>query len=370
MGFEPFVELLAPAGNIKAFIGAVHAGADALYLGGSRFGARAYAENFTEDEIVWCIRYAHLFGRKVYLTVNTLVKEAEFNDIFDFIRPFYEAGLDGVIVQDIGVLGFIRDNFPELKLHASTQMSITGVYGAMLVKKLGVSRVVPARELSLREIMLIRDKTGLEIESFIHGAMCYCYSGQCLFSSILGARSGNRGRCAQPCRLPYEVTLGDRKSKACYPLSLKDMCMLEKLPDLIEAGISSFKIEGRMKKPEYAAGVTAIYRKYIDMYLADRAAYKSHTKKWNVTSDDLESLSKIYIRSGMQSGYYYKHNGRDMVTLESPSYNGGDKALLDGIREKYIDNNIKYDIDIKAHFVKGEQAAVVFSCKDSSVAVY
>jgi len=369
MGLKPFVELLAPAGNVEAFIGAIHAGADAVYLGGNRFGARAYAENFTEDELIWCIKYAHLFGRKIYLTVNTLVKECEFGGIFDFLKPFYTAGLDGVIVQDIGVLGFLRDNFPGLELHASTQMTITGAYGAEFVKKLGVSRVVPARELSLDEIKDIHEKTGLEIESFIHGAMCYCYSGQCLFSSILGGRSGNRGRCAQPCRLPYEVTVNGRKSDTCYPLSLKDMCTIEHLPDLIEAGIYSFKIEGRMKKPEYSAGVTAIYRKYIDMYLSDRDAYRTHSKEWKILPGDLDRLTKIYIRSEIQSGYYYKHNGSDMITISSPSYSGSDENLLKKIRSRYIDNILKHNVDVTACFVKGEAARVVFSHGDISAAV-
>lgn len=370
MGQKPFVELLAPAGNVEAFIGAIHAGADAVYLGGNRFGARAYAENFTEEELTWCIRYAHLFGRKVYLTVNTLVKECEFDGIFDFIKPYYAAGLDGVIVQDIGVLSFLRDNFPELEIHASTQMTISSVYGAGFVKRLGVSRVVPARELSLDEIKYIHEKTGLEIESFIHGAMCYCYSGQCLFSSILGGRSGNRGRCAQPCRLPYDVNVNGRKSKTCYPLSLKDMCTIEYLPDLIEAGIYSFKIEGRMKKPEYAAGVTAIYRKYIDMYLSDRDSFRTHSRKWSILSEDLDKLSKIYIRSEIQSGYYYKHNGSDMVTLDSPSYSGSDEELLRRIRAHYIDNNMKHSVDVAADFVKGKPAKVTFSHGDISVSVY
>lgn len=178
------VELLAPAGNTEAFYGAIHAGADAVYLGGNRFGARAYAENFSEEELVACIRYAHLFGRKVYLTVNTLVKESEFSEIYEYLEPYYRAGLDGVIIQDMGVFSFIRENFPGMELHGSTQMTITGEYGAEFLKEQGACRVVPARELSLKEIRRIKEATGMEIECFIHGAMCYCYSGQCLFSSI------------------------------------------------------------------------------------------------------------------------------------------------------------------------------------------
>ena len=192
------VELLSPAGNPEGFYGAVHAGADAVYLAGSRFGARAYAQNFTTEELVSCIRYAHLFGVKVYLTVNTLVKETERIGLDAYLDPFYEAGLDAVIVQDLGALARIKRLFPGLGLHASTQMTLCSSYGARLLKDMGVSRIVPARELDLEELTALKHSTGLEVESFIHGAMCYCYSGQCLFSSILGGRSGNRGRCAQP----------------------------------------------------------------------------------------------------------------------------------------------------------------------------
>ena len=281
------VELLAPAGNVEAFYGAIHAGADAIYLGGSRFGARAYADNFSEEELVSCIRYAHLFRRKVYLTVNTLVKESEMSGLYEYLLPYYKAGLDGAIIQDMGVFAYLREHFPGMELHGSTQMTITGEYGAAFLKEQGACRVVPARELSLAEIRRIKEVTGLEIECFIHGAMCYCYSGQCLFSSILGGRSGNRGRCAQPCRLPY--TTG-KHPKECYPLSLKDMCTIEYIPELMEAGIDSFKIEGRMKKPEYAAGVTAVYRKYIDKHYEDPKA------PLNISKADMHTLSCLYIR--------------------------------------------------------------------------
>jgi len=357
------VELLAPAGNPEAFYGAIHAGADAVYLGGNRFGARAYAENFTEDQIISCIRYAHLFGRRVYLTVNTLVKESEFDQVFHYLKPLYLAGLDGVIVQDIGVLNFIRECFPDLKLHASTQMTVTGSYAAEMLKHLGVCRVVPARELSLEEIKALIIDTGLEIETFIHGAMCYCYSGQCLFSSILGGRSGNRGRCAQPCRLPY--SLKDRKSdlKEKFPLSLKDMCTIEHIPDLLDAGIASLKIEGRMKKPEYAAGVTAMYRKYVDRYYAvGRSGY-------TVDEADMEQLKKLYIRSQIQSGYYHKYNGSEMVTMDSPAYSGSDETILSEIRENYINTVPKIDVHVSAYFKEGEPAEVSLSAGELTVSV-
>ena len=341
------VELLAPAGNYEAFLGAVNAGADAVYLGGEKFGARAYADNFSEEEICRAIHVAHFMGRKIYLTVNTLVKENEFAELYSYLLPLYEAGLDGVIVQDIGVLVYIREHFKGLSLHASTQMALTGIGGASLLKDQGVERIVPARELSLEEIRSIKEQTGLEIECFIHGAMCYCYSGQCLFSSILGGRSGNRGRCAQPCRLPYQIyEEKDKINGVDYPLSLKDMCTIAYIPQLIDAGIDSFKIEGRMKKPEYAAGVTAIYRKYIDLY------EEKGMESYHVDKADMQKLQSLYIRSEIQTGYYERHNGREMITLHKPSYAGSDKQLLEEIGKKYLrgleKQPVKMQIELKA----------------------
>ena len=343
------VELHAPAGNYEAFLGAVNAGADAVYLGGERFGARAYADNFKAEEILRALHVAHFYGKKIYLTVNTLLKERELAELSDYLAPFCEAGLDGVIVQDLGALRHMRECFPGLSLHASTQMAVTGARGAALLKEVGVSRIVPARELSLREVLKIREEAGVEVECFIHGAMCYCYSGQCLFSSMLGGRSGNRGRCAQPCRLPYEI----REGKNClagegYPLSLKDMCTLEYLPALIEAGIDSFKIEGRMKRPEYAAGVTAIYRKYIDRYFEEGAA------RCQVEKDDLDSLKSLYIRSEIQTGYYERHNGKEMITLEKPGYEGCDETMLTKIREAYITETERMPVRLNVRVAVGE----------------
>lgn len=320
------VELLAPAGDFSCFQAAINAGADAVYLGGDKFGARAYANNFSQDEIIEALRIAHLFQKKIYLTVNTLVKEKELNELVPYITPLYEAGLDGVIIQDMGVLLQLRRHFPKLELHASTQMTVTGVYGAEFLKKQGVCRVVPARELSLEEIKEIKVKTGLAIETFIHGAMCYAYSGQCLFSSILGGRSGNRGRCAGPCRLPYT----DEKGHIVYPLSLKDMYTLPIIPKLIEAGIDSFKIEGRMKSPEYVAGVTAMYRKYIDAYLS------APDKPFKVSAEDEAILKGLYIRTDICQGYYEQHNGKNMVTLSEPGYSGNREEVLNDIRNRYL----------------------------------
>ncbi len=351
------VELLAPAGNYEAFLGAIRAGADAVYIGGRRFGARAYAENFTEEQVCLAIRRAHLYGKKVYLTVNTLLREAELEELPSYLRPFYEEGLDGVIVQDVGALDLIRERFPALALHASTQMAVTGERGARFLRGQGIVRVVPARELSLEEIAKIKE-TGVEVEAFIHGSMCYSYSGQCLFSSMLGGRSGNRGRCAQPCRLPYEVLTmeGDGSGlqirKPAWPLSMKDMCTLSILPELLELGIDSFKIEGRMKKAEYTAGVTAMYRKYIDLY------YESREKTYTVEKEDLEKLRKLYIRSEIQEGYYHKHNGGEMVTPDKPGYAGADEAYLQEIRDTYLSGEKKLSLMGELVLKKGEPSAL------------
>ena len=307
-------ELLAPAGSVEALKAAYIAGADAVYIGGSRFGARAYADNPGETELCEAIDLAHRLGKKLYMTVNTLVKDSEIEkDLEDFMKPYVEEGLDGVIVQDFGVIDLFQHVFPDLPLHASTQMTVTGVHGAAFLKEIGMSRIVPARELSLEEIRLIHDKTGMEIESFIHGAMCYSYSGQCLMSSLIGGRSGNRGRCAGVCRLPFEVyedgkLLTGKNTR--YPLNMKDMNTVEILPDLIRAGISSFKIEVRMKKPEYTAGVVQVYRKYIDRFLSDPDHYR-------VDDEDLEFLWNLFNRDGFHPGCYLQRNGRDMIALRN-----------------------------------------------------
>ena len=309
------IEILAPAGSYAAFRAALNAGADAVYAGGARFGARAFAENFTEDELIQAIREAHFYGRKFYLTVNTLLKDREIADLYDYLAPFYKNGLDAVIVQDMGVVEYIRTYFPNLDIHASTQMTITGAFGAKFAESCGMTRVVPARELSLSEIRQIREQTGLEIECFVHGALCYCYSGQCLLSSLIGGRSGNRGQCAQPCRLPYAFDASSSRDPKYY-LSPKDICTLEIIPDLVEAGIDSFKIEGRMKKPEYVAAVTAMYRKYADLYL------RKGRKGFHVAEEDRRMLLDLYNRGGFSEGYYHAHNGREMISLDRPNHAG------------------------------------------------
>lgn len=296
-------ELLAPAGNLEIFKGVIESGADAVYVGGSMFGARAYANNFTEEELLEAIDFAHLRGVKVYLTVNTLIKNSEFSKLYDYLLVYYKRGLDAVIVQDIGVVKAIHEYFPSLEIHTSTQMTVTGADGVRFLSQFGVTRVVMAREVSLAEMKRIHEETGMELEAFVHGALCYSYSGQCLFSSILGGRSGNRGRCAQPCRLPYTV----EGKKDEYILSLKDMCGIKALDKLHDAGVYSLKIEGRMKQLEYACGVVKYYRSYID-------------SKKPVSDADYDRIKALGNRCGFTDKYYFDHNGSDMVTYVKPNF--------------------------------------------------
>jgi len=296
-------ELLAPAGNLEILKGVIESGADAVYVGGSMFGARAYANNFTEEELLEAIDFAHLRGVKVYLTVNTLIKNSEFSKLYDYLLVYYKRGLDAVIVQDLGVVKAIHEYFPSMEIHTSTQMTVTGADGVRFLSQFGVTRVVMAREVSLAEMKRIHEKTGMELEAFVHGALCYSYSGQCLFSSILGGRSGNRGRCAQPCRLPYTV----EGKKDEYILSLKDMCGIKALDKLHDAGVYSLKIEGRMKQLEYACGVVKYYRSYID-------------SKKPVSDADYDRIKELGNRCGFTDRYYFDHNGSDMVTYVKPNF--------------------------------------------------
>lgn len=296
-------ELLAPAGNLEILKGVIESGADAVYVGGSMFGARAYANNFTEEELLEAIDFAHLRGVKVYLTVNTLIKNSEFSKLYDYLLVYYKRGLDAVIVQDIGVVKAIHEYFPSMEIHTSTQMTVTGADGVRFLSQFGVTRVVMAREVSLAEMKRIHEETGMELEAFVHGALCYSYSGQCLFSSILGGRSGNRGRCAQPCRLPYTV----EGKKDEYILSLKDMCGIKALDKMHDAGVYSLKIEGRMKQLEYACGVVKYYRSYIDSMKP-------------VTDADYDRIKALGNRCGFTDRYYFDHNGSDMVTYVKPNF--------------------------------------------------
>ncbi len=480
---RPQVEVLAPAGSMESMKAGISAGADAIYMGGSRYGARAYADNPEEDRFLEAIDYVHLHGKKIYMTVNTLMKEEELEDLTDYLRPYYERGLDAVIVQDIGAIRKIREVFPDLPVHASTQMTITGYRSAEILQEMGAERVVPARELSLKEIAEIHEKLNLEIECFVHGALCYCYSGQCLLSSLIGGRSGNRGRCAQPCRLPYEVdgvggnssvgagngafsgssafgrrgsarsvremsassdrrnrefklpsgnsgssgksengkfgkkggssfafgksgngkngangkssargntkengkgsiggsvknknefknaqrksgTNEKRQADESYVLSLKDLCTLDILPDILEAGVYSLKIEGRMKSPRYTAGVVRIYRKYVDLYLSKgRAGYR-------VDPEDRKQLLDLFDRGGQTDGYYRHHNGREMVVLkEKPAFREANQALFDEIDREYVNKVLQRPIRGVVTVHEGEPLRLMLETEDGSARV-
>lgn len=352
------VEILAPAGSMECLRAAVAAGADAIYLGGTKFGARAYAQNLSEEDLVQAIEYVHIHGRKIYMTVNTLLKDRELNELYAYLLPYYKAGLDGVIVQDIGAVKFIGEYFPEMPVHASTQMTITNTLGADFLKRYGITRVVPARELSLKEIRDMKKQTGLEMECFVHGALCYCYSGQCLLSSMIGGRSGNRGQCAQPCRLPYQT----EGKKPADLMSLKDLCTIDILPELIDAGIDSFKIEGRMKQPEYVYTVVKMYRKYADQYLKLQKEGKGKSS-YHVSEADKRELLATYQRRGYCEGYYYQHNGKDMVSLKRP------KNGRDGSAEEKPWQDIKVQEKINGILTLSveNRAKLTVSCGDVTV---
>lgn len=347
-------EILAPAGSFQTFKAVIEAGADAIYVGGAKFGARAYAENFSQEELLEALDYAHLRNKKVYLTVNTLLKNDEINNkLYDYLLPFYERGLDAVLVQDFGALNYIHKAFPDLPIHTSTQMTVTGIEGVKFLQKYGVTRVVMARETILPEMKRIHEETGMELEAFVHGALCYCYSGQCLFSSLLGGRSGNRGRCAQPCRLPY--TTLDSKGKVLlkdsYILSMKDMCGINNLKELKDSGVYSLKIEGRMKKPEYAAGVVSFYRKYVD-------------SMESVTNYDFERIKALGNRCGFTDSYYHNHNSSNMITYEKPNFAVGDESFASEISSKYVDKETKLPITGFCELNAGKNSFFTVQCQN------
>ena len=353
-------EILAPAGSMEALKAAVSAGADAVYLGGSRFGARAYADNFDETALIQGVEYAHLYGVKVYLTINTLFRNEEIGQLFDYLSPLYQAGLDAVIVQDFGVMCYVHQNFPDLPIHASTQMTVTTEYAYSLLKEYGVVRIVPARELSLQEIKRLKKGPAIpEVEVFVQGALCYSYSGQCLMSSMLGGRSGNRGRCAQTCRLPY--LLYDSKgnpidSQGAYLLSLKDLCGLEAVPDLIEAGVDSFKIEGRMKKPEYVAACVRAYRRTVDAW------YEGGFSSKNIERYR-DEMAQVYNRGGFTKGYFHQKNGRDMMSVKAPGNVGVTIGHIVDIRKNRIWVKLQKDVYREDIFVlEGKKEQITLTC--------
>ena len=289
-------ELLAPAGDIQCLYAAVAAGADAIYVGGKRFGARAFAKNFDMDELAVAVRYCHVHGVKLYVTLNTLIEDKEMAEAVEYAAELYRIGIDALIVADLGVMAAIRRYVPNLELHASTQMSVHNTLGCVEAANLGATRVVVARELSLENIKSVVDGSPVEIEVFLHGALCVCHSGQCLFSSMVGGRSGNRGECAQPCRLPFN---GGK-----YPLSLKDLSLANHIPALIESGVASLKIEGRMKSPDYVYTVVSIYRRLLD---EGRSA----------TAEENNALRRAFSRGGFTDGYLTGKTDRGMTGIRS-----------------------------------------------------
>lgn len=314
------VELLAPAGDFNCLKAAVQNGANSVYFGISKFNARAFATNFSIEEMKEIIKYCKLRNVKTNLTLNTLIRNSEFEDAVSLANEAYKAGIDAIIVQDLGLATFLIKNFPELAVHASTQMSIHNLEGALQAEKLGFKRVVLAREICANEIEYICNNTNVEIETFIHGALCISYSGQCLFSSAIGGRSGNRGRCAGPCRLPYSLVFKDNKSgiekvhDKGYLLSPKDLCGINYIPKLIKAGVKCFKVEGRMKSPEYVAIVTRIYRKYIDLALSG--------EKYIVDPEDIHNLQQVYNRGGFSEGHLNSKANKNLIYKEKPNNMG------------------------------------------------
>ncbi|WP_186430963.1 DUF3656 domain-containing protein [Clostridium sp. BSD9I1] len=308
------IELLAPAGDMDSLVAAVQAGADAIYLGGSKFSARAYASNFDEENMKKVVKYCHLYGVRVFVTVNTLLKEDEVLEALEYVKFLYNIGVDALIIQDLGLISLINKYVPEMELHASTQMTVHNLEGAEFLKKHNFKRIVLSRELSLKEITHISNELGADIEIFVHGALCICYSGQCLMSSLIGGRSGNRGRCAQPCRLPYKLEEeGNEKTKQGYLLSPKDICTLKDIKDIVNSGVTSLKIEGRMKRPEYVAGVVSIYRRAID------SIYNNEEFKFE---EEYNKLLQLFNREGFSKAYLYGNVGKDMMSYSFPKNTG------------------------------------------------
>lgn len=339
-------ELLAPAGSFEAVVAAVESGADAVYIGGKEFSARSGAENFSNDEIKEVVRYCHLRGVKVHIAANILVKEKETERFLDYLGFLNDVGVDAVIIQDIGMACEARRLYPDLPLHASTQMTVASLSAAKYLEEKGFSRVVLARELAADEIKYIAENSNIEIEVFAHGAICMCYSGQCLMSSIIGARSGNRGECAQPCRLPYEFSGG----KKGYLISTKDMSLIEKLAELSACGVDSIKLEGRLKRPEYVAAVCGTYRKYLDNPQA-------------VSPDDKKILLDAFNRSGFTDGYFTGRLGSRMMSYDTPGNTAEGRFDKNNAIKK---DNKKRKIDIFCRMKKGEKLLIELSDKSGN----
>lgn len=337
------IELLAPAGNMECLIAAIEAGADAVYLGGYMFGARAFAGNFSNDEIIDAIKYAHTYGVKVYVTVNTLIYEDEVPTFINYVDFLHQNNVDAILIQDIGMLHLLKTIFPNLEIHASTQMHLHNLESVKFAEKQGITRAVLARETSIDLIKEIKEKTSIELETFVHGALCISYSGQCLMSSMIGGRSANRGACAGSCRLSYDVV--DQNNNVLntnkkYPLSLKDLLTLENIKELIDLGVDSLKIEGRMKRKEYVYLVVSLYRKAIDSYYKDG--------KVNITKDDIKQIKKLYNRY-FTKGFLFNSSNRDIVNGFRPNHMG---IKVGTVVECYQDK-IKIKLDDKVNIKDG-----------------
>ena len=308
------IELLSPVGDFECLKAGVQNGANSIYLGSDIFSARAFASNFTLEKLEKAIQYAKIRGVKTHLTLNTLVTDTEFESAMNLAKNAYKFGIDAIIVQDLGLAMKLIKTFPDLPIHASTQMTVHNLNGALELQDLGFRRVFLARELSINEIDYICKNTNIEIETFIHGALCISYSGQCLFSSMLGGRSGNRGKCAGPCRLPFELLENNKRINSGYLLSTRDLCGLEFIPHLINAGVKSLKIEGRMKSPEYVATVTRIYRKYIDLALSNN--------EYIIDENDKKELLQVFNRGMSSPGHLSNEGNKDLVFKEKPNNMG------------------------------------------------
>lgn len=336
------IELLSPAGDMDSLVAAVECGADAVYLGGKSFSARQYAGNFDRDELKKAVEYCHIRGVKVYVTVNTLIKDIEMGDVPEYITYLYNVGTDALIIQDVGMGKLIRDIIPDFELHASTQMTAHNLESVNLLYDLGYRRVVLSRELSFDEIEHICSNTKAEIEVFAHGALCICYSGQCLMSSMIGGRSGNRGRCAQPCRQRYKLIDGGFEVGEKYILSPKDLSTIEHMDSMIKSGVKSLKIEGRMKKPEYVAAVTSVYRKALDNYMKFGSA--------DISEEDKKELLKIFNRGGFTTAHLLGKGGSEMMSFERPKNWGIFVGSITGVYQK----NGKVELSLEDELSKGD----------------
>ena len=357
MGEKYRAELLAPAGSLLVCKAAVFAGADAVYMGGQKFSARAFAKSSVseEDELLSAIEFCHLYGVKLFMTVNTLFKDKELQNLTEYLDPYVEAGVDAVIVQDFGVAKVLKEAYPDLPLHASTQMTANTREAVLLLSSFGMERIVLSRELSLLDISDIYESTGAELEVFVHGAMCYSYSGACFMSSLLGGRSGNRGRCAGTCRLPY--TTGGKKGNF---LSMKDMNTLDSLEDILKAGAYSLKIEGRMKSELYTATVVSIYRKYLDMALRGES--------YTVSDEDRKLLKTVYDRGG-ETSYLYQHNAKDMIALTDRPFRKEEEELTAFIRKSMEERERKLPLSMELKVKTGEVLALSLQHEDICITV-